>query len=498
MTTSSPPLSLAELLPDRSLPAIAIRGVTDDSAAVSPGDLFAALPGARVHGAHFAPAALAAGAAAILTDPAGVRLLTEVAVPVAVVEEPRRLLGPLACRLHGDPSRSLRVIGVTGTNGKTTVTWFIAAGLAAAGVPTAVLGTLGARFQGEVLPLAHTTPTAPTLQRTLAGLRDRSAAAVAMEVSSHALAQYRVDGTHLAAAVFTNLSQDHLDFHGDMAAYFAAKRRLFTPDFTERAIVCIDDEWGQGLAELIGGEVACTTVSRHGRPADWWVTGEDYGGSGTRATVHGPMGEVALALRMPGPVNLANAVLAAAVLSDLGVAGPEIAAGLAQVQVPGRMERVSGAEGPAGIVDYAHTPHAIEAACASARAVLPSAGRLIVILGAGGGRDAGKRAGMGAAAASHADLVIVTDDNPRDEDPAAIRAQVRAGAEILTARAEEVLDIADRGAAIAHAAALAGEQDTVLLLGKGHEQSQEKAGERAAFDDRVVLAAALRARGGQP
>lgn len=485
------PLTLAELLPGRALPAIVIRGVAENTADVRPGDLFAGLPGGRVHGAYFADAAIRAGAVALLTDHAGLRCLSDVTVPVAVVDHPQAILGPLAARVAGRPADGMRIIGVTGTNGKTTVTWLVRAGLAAAGIPTATLGTLGCNFAGQTLPLGYTTPPAPVLQRTLADLRTRGAQAVAMEVSSHALASHRVDGTTMAVAAFTNLSRDHLDFHGTMEAYFAAKRRLFTRDFTARAIVAVDDVWGQRLAGMISEELACTTVSLRDPRADWTIAGQRLGPQGSTAELIGPGGSLAVSIAMPGAVNLANALVAAAILTDLAVPATSIVAGLASARVPGRMAQVTVPGAPLGIVDYAHTPHAIEAVCSSMRAVLPAQSRLIVVIGAGGERDTGKRQGMGAAAASHADIVVVTDDNPRGEDPAAIRAQVLAGTEILASCAHRVEEIAGRAAAIARAVALAAPEDLVLVLGKGHETGQEVAGRQLEFDDQQVLAEAL-------
>ena len=485
------PLTLAELLPGRALPAIVIRGITDRAADVHPGDLFAGLPGARVHGAQFADAAIRAGAVALLTDQAGLRFLNDVTVPVAVVDDPEAILGPLAARVAGRPADAMRIVGVTGTNGKTTVTWLVAAGLAAAGIPSATLGTLGCVVDGQTLPLGYTTPPAPVLQRTLAELRTRGVQAVAMEVSSHALASHRVDGTTMAVAAFTNLSRDHLDFHGDMESYFAAKRRLFSRGFTARAVVAIDDLWGRRLAGLIADDLMCTTVSLHDPSADWTVARPRLGPQGSTAELIGPGGSLTVSLSMPGAINLANAAMAAALLTELAVPSEAIVAGFASARVPGRMAQVLVPGAPLGIVDYAHTPHAVEAVCSAMRAVLPAGSRLIVVIGAGGERDTGKRPGMGAAAASHADIVLVTDDNPRREDPAAIRAQILAGTEILGRSAHRVEEVAGRAAAIARAVALAAPEDIVLVLGKGHETGQEVAGRQLDFDDHRVLAETL-------
>jgi UDP-N-acetylmuramoyl-L-alanyl-D-glutamate--2,6-diaminopimelate ligase len=476
---------------------VTVSGITHDSRAVQPGDLYAALPGAHTHGAHFTAAVIAAGAAAILTDAAGLDIIgstmsVDDSLPVVVTPDVRAAVGGVASLVYGDPSHHMRVIGVTGTNGKTTSTWMVEGALRAAGVTTAVIGTAGVRLGDSVIPSARTTPEAPDLQALLALLHERGADVVAMEVSSHALALHRVDGTKFAVVGFTHLTQDHLDFHGDMESYFLSKQRLFTSDFAEHAVVVVDDEWGRRVASET--ELSVTTVSAAGglpadSTADWTVRGQSQAGDGGQTfTAVGPDGvghEVAL--KLTGQFNVANSLLALGLVAQLGVDLDAAIVGLGAVDVPGRMEQVLVPGAAIGIVDYAHTPDAVSRAVAAA--VHPGR-RLVVVLGAGGDRDADKRPQMGAAAAELADVVVVTDDNPRSEDPAVIRGSVASG----TGRGRaEVIEVAGRREAIARAVAAAGEDGIVLVLGKGHETGQEIAGVMHPFDDRAELRAALAA-----
>ncbi|MCE0768606.1 UDP-N-acetylmuramoyl-L-alanyl-D-glutamate--2,6-diaminopimelate ligase [Pseudonocardia kujensis] len=480
-------------------PAVAVTGVTHRNADVHPGDLFAALPGARAHGADFAGPALAAGAAAVLTDPAGLtrpelaEAVERGAVRALLHPHPRTVLGALSAAVYGDPTADLTVLGVTGTSGKTTVAHFLEAGLRAGGRATGLLGTVQTRIGTESLPSAFTTPEAPDLQALFGVMRERGVTDVAMEVSSHALAMGRVAGTRFAVGAFTNLSQDHLDFHHDMEEYFAAKARLFVDDELRaaRGVVCVDDEWGRRLAGMAADAVTVSTTA----PADWTardvVTDPD---GAQQAVVVAPDGqEVPLRLQLPGAFNIANAVLALAVLDLAGVPAAVAAPRFAELAVPGRMQRVEAGQGFLAVVDYAHKPAAVAALLDALRAQQPQ-GRIVTVLGCGGDRDTGKRPLMGAAAAARSDVLIVTDDNPRTEDPAEIRAAMRAGAEAEPARGD-ILEIGDRRAAIAAAVEVAKPGDVVVVAGKGHETGQEVHGVKHPFDDVDELAAAIRAAG---
>ena len=491
-----------------------VVGATLRAQHAAPGELFAALPGARVHGARFAAEAVAAGAVAVLTDDEGLRLLqadpATADVSVLLHPEPRSILGVVSARIYGDPSQQLTLIGITGTSGKTTTAYLTEAALRAGGHVVGLIGTVEIRIDGTPVPSSLTTPEAPDLQRMFAVMRERGVDAVVMEVSSHALSLGRVDGACFAVGGFTNLSQDHLDFHHTMEEYFSAKARLFdgaAPDHAAAAVICVDDEWGERMAEVArAGAERVATVSVSGA-ADWSIVGqvEADGGRQTVAVRDATGAEHVMAVPLPGAYNVANAMLAVGLATTAGVPTATAIAGLDQVRVPGRVEQVDRGQDFLAVVDYAHKPAAVEAVLATLSAQILSAqirsaqtrGALAVVLGAGGDRDTEKRPLMGAAAARGADLVIITDDNPRSEDPATIRAAVRAGAEAVPAgerRATEIRESGDRAAAIAAAVAWAGPGDVVLVAGKGHESGQEIAGQVHPFDDRLVLAAALEAR----
>ncbi|GAB2557077.1 UDP-N-acetylmuramoyl-L-alanyl-D-glutamate--2,6-diaminopimelate ligase [Nocardia heshunensis] len=492
---------------------IQVTGIEQRSNAVRAGDLFAGLAGGHAHGARFAADAVERGAVAILTDAAGAELIGEIAVPVLVHDAPRAVLGELSSALYGHPSRKLRIVGITGTSGKTTTSYLVEAGLAAAGLRTALIGTIETRIGGVRVPSALTTPEAPQLHAMFALMVEQGVDAVVMEVSSHALALGRVDGVSFAVGAFTNLSQDHLDFHADFEDYFAAKRRLFIPDGPDSAasprpsvaaavsVICVDDEWGQRLAAEIGDDLTdsdrrlMTVATRAGVAADWTAGAATAGAGGTQEfTASGPHVNVDVRLRLPGAYNIANGLLAVAVCAAAGVEAETAAAALGAVDVPGRMQRVDRGQEFLAVVDYAHKPAAIESVVATLRTWLAEqgTGRLAIVVGAGGDRDAGKRPLMGAAAARGSDLAIITDDNPRSEDPAAIRAAVLAGAEqVPDAERGEVREVGDRADAIAAVVAWAQPGDVVLIAGKGHETGQEISGVKHPFDDREVLAAAL-------
>ncbi|WP_395311145.1 UDP-N-acetylmuramoyl-L-alanyl-D-glutamate--2,6-diaminopimelate ligase [Mycobacterium sp. AMU20-3851] len=468
-----------------------VTGVTLRSQDVRPGDLFAALPGGSAHGARFAVDAVAAGAIAVLTDPAGAEhLAADLGAPVLVHPEPRAVLGGLAAAVYGYPSQALRVIGITGTSGKTTTTYLVEAGLRAAGRTAGLIGTVGIRIDGRDEPSALTTPEAPDLQALLAVMVERGVDTVVMEVSSHALTLGRVDGTAFQAGGFTNLSRDHLDFHPTMQDYLDAKARLFEPDsptHAAHAVVCVDDEAGR---EIASRSVAPVRVSTGDTGADWTVAAVRTVGHGAQEFVAvDPAGaRHTLQIALPGHYNIANALLAVALLDVVGVSPEQSAPGLRAAAVPGRLESVDRGQGFLALVDYAHKPGALEAVLQTLRAQLPAGGRLAVVFGAGGNRDAGKREPMGRVAAELADLAVVTDDNPRDEDPAVIRAAVLAGTRGGHA---EVVEVGDRRAAIDYAVDWARAGDVVLIAGKGHESGQTSRGTTRPFDDRVELAEAL-------
>ena len=482
--------------PERLGPAASetVGGVTLDSRAVRPGDLYAALPGAHVHGASFATQAAESGAVALLTDPAGAALLEGAGATPAllVVEDPRAVLGQVAARIYGTEHLGLRLVGITGTNGKTTTAYLVHSALGALGRRAGLIGTVETRIGEERITSVRTTPESSDLHAILAVMAERGMGWCVMEVSSHALAQHRVDGVTYDVALFTNLSQDHLDFHADMDDYFAAKASLFTPVRARQGLVCVDDEWGLRLASV--AEVPVTTLtSVPGREADWrvLVDGEDP----ASFVLRGPDTELALRSALPGDFNIVNTAMAAVGLILAGERPSAVErAILTDPHVPGRMELVTptaaSPRAPRAVVDYAHTPDAVGAALAALRPTTP--GPLVVVLGAGGDRDRGKRQAMGLAAARHADVVVVTDDNPRSEDPVRIRAAVLEGAR--SAAGGEVLEVAGRGEAIRRAVGLAlphGAAATVAVVGKGHETGQDVAGVVHHFDDREELRLAL-------
>jgi UDP-N-acetylmuramoyl-L-alanyl-D-glutamate--2,6-diaminopimelate ligase len=468
---------------------VAVTGITMASDQVRPGDLFAAAPGRTAHGASFAASALASGAIAVLTDDAGAGLLPP-GTPTLVVPDVRERVGAAASLVYGDPSGELDLLGVTGTSGKTTTSYFLRAGLQAGGRTAGLIGTVGTMVGNEAIKTGLTTPEAPELQALLAVMRERGATNVAMEVSSHALRMGRVGGTRFAVAGFTNLSEDHLDFHTDMSDYFEAKAALFGNP-PQRDVIVVDDGWGRRMATLAG---ECATVSTNGTPATWQASEiEELPDGTTRFRVTGPGVDLVTSCAVPGSYNVANVVLALAMLQENSVPASVAAPAIATATVPGRMERIDAGQGFLAIVDYSHKPAAVDGALRALRPV--TAGRLIIVLGCGGDRDRGKRPHMGEIAARGADLLIVTDDNPRTEDPAAIRAAMLAGADAVPAGERgEVREVGDRAGAVAAAVAAARTGDTVLVAGKGHETGQEISGVVYPFDDRDVLRAALERR----
>jgi UDP-N-acetylmuramoyl-L-alanyl-D-glutamate--2,6-diaminopimelate ligase len=384
------------------------------------------------------------------------------------------------------------MLGVTGTSGKTTTTFLIRAGLRAAGRVPGLIGTVATMIGDEEIKTGFTTPEAPDVQALLAVMRERGVTDVAMEVSSHALAMHRVDAISYEVGAFTNLSEDHLDFHADMEEYFAAKASLFRPERTRRAVIVVDDPWGNRLTEVIEGPVETVTTIGE-RRATWEAVDvvEKPTGS-TSFRVIGPDIELETGCAIPGRYNVANALLALAMLREVGVDPAVAAPAIATASVPGRMERVDAGQPFLAVVDYSHKPAAVDGALQALRPL--TKGRLIIVLGCGGDRDRGKRPHMGEIAARGADLLIVTDDNPRSEDAAAIRRAMLEGAlAVPVARRGDVVEVGGRAEAIRAAVATAADGDTVLVAGKGHETGQEIAGIVHPFDDRIVLREAIEA-----
>ena len=469
-------MTLRDLMGDGA-PEVEVSGLAYSSASVTPGTLFFCVPGFRVDGHDFAPDAVQRGAAALVVErPLGL------GVPEVVVDDVRAAMGPAAARFHGDPTAALRVVGVTGTNGKTTTAFLVRSLLEAAGVRTGLLGTVTSVIAGREEPVERTTPEGVDLQGIFARMRDGGDAAAVMEVSSHALDMHRVDGIHFAVRIFTNLTQDHLDYHETMDAYYDAKKLLFTRA-GGASIVNVDDPYGERLAAEIGG----ATTFAIDRKADFRAVDVRFDTNGSSFTCATPDGDVSLQTRLPGLFNVQNALAAVAAARALDVPLKTIASALAEAnRVPGRFEPVDEGQPFAVLVDYAHTPDSLENVLRAAREI--TRGRLHVVFGAGGDRDRAKRPLMGRAAAGHADRVIVTSDNPRSEDPEAIVDEVMAGA------GPDAERIVDRRAAIARAVETAAPGDVVVIAGKGHEQGQEFAGGRKEpFDDRDEARKALRA-----
>ncbi|SNT04638.1 UDP-N-acetylmuramoylalanyl-D-glutamate--2,6-diaminopimelate ligase [Micrococcales bacterium KH10] len=478
-------------------------GIAVGTSDLAAGDIFVAFKGLRTHGANFVDRAVAAGAVAVLTDDEGAGIIATGpaagAIPVIALRDAatqRALVGDIAAWFYDYPARQLVTVGVTGTNGKTTTTYFIDAALSAAHLKTALLGTVELRVGETSIPSPRTTVEAPVLQSVMAMALEAGATALTTEVSSHALALNRVAGTTFDVVAFTNLQRDHLDFHHTMEQYFADKARLFAPTAAKRGVVCVDDEWGVTLAAQadIPVDTVATRADGPGYATAQWRVSEAAVGLdrvGSTFTLLGPDGEqVTVHSPLPGMVNVSNAALAVVVAHRAGVALEDAARGIEQiVAIPGRMERViDSATEPLVIVDYAHTPDALVLALQAVRPITEK--RIVIVFGSDGDRDQGKRPIMGKIAAELADVLVVTDENPRSEPPEEIRRAILAGVRSQRPDLVDVHEVSPRFDAVAHGIALAGPGDTVIITGKGHEPTQEIAGVFHPYNDADAVRAA--------
>jgi len=464
---------------------VAVADVAYDSRAVTPGTLFFCVPGEHADGHDYAPRAIDAGAVALVVE----RLL-DVSVPQIVVPSVRALMGPMASTFFGDPSRALTLVGVTGTNGKTTTTFMFESVFRALGMIPGVIGTVETHVGDTVLPVTRTTPEAIDLQRLLATMRDAGVGGATMEASSEGLAFQRVEGTHFACAIFTNLSQDHLNTHGTMDAYFEAKALLFRDEMSERAVVNLDDEYGRALAARTDLPLTTFAIDHE---AD--VRGHSLELARTGSSFIADVGgrSVPMRVNLPARYNVENALGVLAAARALGLPIGPVAEGIASLRgVPGRMEPIEAGQDFTVLVDYAHTPDSLESVLRAAREITQPGARLVVVFGCGGDRDRGKRPHMGKVGTALADRAIITSDNPRTEDPLAIIEQIEAGAR-ETGRPYEL--IPDRREAIGAAIDGATRGDVIVIAGKGHETGQQFADHTIPFDDRIVAREALQKGG---
>jgi UDP-N-acetylmuramoyl-L-alanyl-D-glutamate--2,6-diaminopimelate ligase len=450
------------------------------------GDLFIAIPGAKRHGAEFATNAQKQGAVAVVTDAAGAKLIN--GIPVLIVKNPRLVAGRVAALFYGEPMRDLSGVAITGTNGKTTVSTLLYQIFEAAGRDCGLIGTVETRIGSEVIASKRTTPEATDLQALAAVMKERHMRHLVIEASSHAMTMHRLEGAHFAIAAFTNLTQDHLDFHGDMESYFLAKASLFNFSFADLACINIDDTYGARLATAT--ELPVITVSRFDPQSVWHFIEIDSQSKRVQLKIRGTAGiliETSTSLR--GGYNFDNLLMAIAIAVELGVDPIDIAVIVPNIiGAAGRLEEVAIGQDFTALVDYAHTPDAVSNVLASIREF--TSGKVIAVLGCGGDRDPMKRPLMGKALSANADIAIFTSDNPRSENPDAILRAMTAGIDI----AQPSQRISDRAEAIAYAVSLAGVGDTVAVLGKGHELGQEIKGKVLDFDDRVILAKAIEAK----
>ena len=471
---------------EAELAKVLITGITHNDSDVQAGDLFIALPGAKRHGAEFATNAQKQGAVAVVTDAAGAKLIS--GIPVLVVANPRLVAGRIAALFYGEPMRDLSGVAITGTNGKTTVSTLLHQIFEAAGRDCGLIGTVETRIGREVIASKRTTPEATDLQALAAVMKERHMRHLVIEASSHAMTMHRLEGAHFAIAAFTNLTQDHLDFHGDMESYFLAKASLFNFSFADLACINIDDAYGARLATAT--ELPVLTVSRFNPQAVWHFIEIDSQSKRVQLKIRGAAGiliETSTSLR--GGYNFDNLLMAIAIAVELGVDPIDIAAIVPNIiGAAGRLEEIAVGQDFTALVDYAHTPDAVSNVLASIREF--TTGKVIAVLGCGGDRDPMKRPLMGQALSAHADIAIFTSDNPRSESPDAILQAMTSGIDI----AKPSQRISDRAEAIAYAVSLAGAGDTVAVLGKGHELGQEIMGQTLDFDDRVILAKAIEAK----
>ena len=467
------------------LEKITVTGVSIDSHQIEPGDLFVAVAGAKVHGATYAGNAKLNGAVAVLTDEVGALLITD--LPVLIVADPRTVAGAIAAWLHSEPMRDMFSVAVTGTNGKTTVTTLLYQIAMAANRQSGLVGTVETRIGDEIVPALRTTPEAPELQSLAAVMRERHMRNLYMEVSSHAVSLNRIGGSHFDIAAFTNLSQDHLDFHLNMQAYFAAKAALFSYKYAETAYINIDSTWANKLLEI--QELPVVQISRNTKSADWYFERIEVGIQSTLIAIRGAGGIlIETSTKLIGDFNLDNLLMAIAISVASGIDPIDIAAITPSLTgAEGRLEKVDLGQPFTALVDYAHSPDSVTRVLATLRE--STTGRVIAVLGCGGDRDKSKRPLMGAALLAGSDVAIFTSDNPRSEDPAEIIKDMVSG---LTLPASSSIEL-DRKRAIEIAVAAAKPGDVVVLLGKGHELGQEIAGVKHNFDDRLILASAIEA-----
>ena len=483
---------------------LSVLGVSVDSGDTSPGELFVGLPGFTAHGARFAAEAVASGAVAVLTDSDGAQIVHELApgTPALVHDDPRAVVGPLSAEVYHHPARGLISTAVTGTNGKTTTSYFLDAILSAHVGGCMVAGTVELRVGERSVESPRTTVEAPVLQRMMALAVEDRVGAASLEASSHAIVLHRLDGLVVDVAGFTNLQRDHLDFHKTMEGYLEAKAQLFTPEHARRGVVCVDDQWGAALAAEAPIEIDRVRAYPGETPADWWVSDAAVSltDSATTFTLHGPDGEkIEASCPLPGLVNVQNAALALVMAIRAGVPAATAAAALAGAHnIPGRMQRISQRDGRRGlcIVDFAHTPDAMELALKAVRPITP--GRLIVVFGSDGDRDQGKRPMLGEVCARLADVLVVTDENPRSEDPQLIRNAILEGVRGVRPDLTDVEEITTwRGDAVRRGVELCGPDDTVIVTGKGHEPFLEMAGEFIRYNDAPVMAEAVEEKWGR-
>ena len=469
--------------------SIEITGISSNSNAINEGELFLALPGVKTHGGAYLPSAVERGARAVLTDIAGSELssVRGAAIPVLVVPNPRSQSGYLSDWFHGSPSRALYLAGITGTNGKTTSTYLLHQIWREARFDSGIIGTVGITIGKDKFPATHTTPESDAIHSILSVMHERHLRAVAMEVSSHAIVQHRIDGVRFTSVGFTNLSQDHLDFHGNMENYYQAKRALFEPDIADVAFINIDNEYGVRLAHEIA--IPTSTLSLSSKSATWRYENFTWSAQGWNVSIRGEGGVlIEGTFKLPGEHNLENLLLAVAMASHSGVDPLVIGNSLSALRgAPGRLEKIERGQDFSVLIDYAHTPDAVTRVLGTIRKM--GSQRIIGVLGCGGNRDKTKRAPMGAALRQGCDLAIFTSDNPRDEDPESILHEMAKGIRLD----ESAMVVVDRREAIATAITSAHAGDVVIVLGKGHETGQEIKGVTLPFDDREELIRAIEA-----